>query len=708
MSRLVNDINPEGYGAPIVGLFSSGRLLFYSAMKDNFQNSQGGYWISNFKLDEDDEDGVNVEISIHTNNVKLIDTSYFVKGSSLSVAIGYITKDGPKFGPPWYLVLKDFKANYNETITFDLILVDSLTFSQMDKGDDKYHKALDNLRNELEVIDKAEEDVKTPKDLQDLLIFVNKLRENVKWRNQLRVFRYYETPLLPSGPGDKNVYTFYDLDEFREFIKEKKGKEYSDHELIQSYSTSYRNNVGALAIRLRMRNSPLVDLFGNPMGFEDEGMRQWQEMLEITGVWEIVERRASEQGHPLYGRLRRVLALDEQFMDEVFQEYIDKKALQYVQQDVNLNLKDNLKKIQNQQPGGPFQISDLGRNDGVNVRVRDFNRPAIMSLVFKGGAGDLLNITFETDFYKSPITSTQAISIDGDSGKIISSEDYHFTADGHIPRSDEEVSRFIDDAVDKMIRNEELGEENKIDFDSFIKGPIGKEFTLRGPTSRAAGYNPDGTTVLPIDMTSVVLPNSLRVFYADGPSTIDKIKNEIDNRKGEIDIRVITSEATIIGRPNFRSGLVFNVQGVSSRLTGRYYCLAISHIVNPESGYICKLSLGKILTPGPASRNVTTIDSDLTDENEYTQIRKSIYRIVYPGSPISKQLNELEKREYIEPVDPFQDLLDNAFPGSDFTIEPTPVPEVNFDEIPPSGFTYPDRAKLRESIEKINRLFDEE
>ena len=682
MSKQVNSINPKGYGVPLVGLFRGSQLITYNPVNGNFKEPEAGFFVFDCSLDEDEEDGVQADVTIHSNKVNLIDSPYFLKGANISIAFGYMGDDGVKFGPRWILYLKDMKVSYGEIIAYNIKLVDELTLAKADKGDDKAHKALDQISRELEGIEDLEDEVENPKDLDQLMIRLNGMRSNLGWRNDLMYFTYQEAIEAAGTTPAFRTRNFHNLIEFREFLKTRTDKDYTDHELVQKYG---KKNSGIIMLLrdLKIIRSPMYDLFGYEMGLHGEGNKEWHELLKESGALAIVQRRAREMGHPLYGALVSPLLIDSKFMDEVFQELLDQKALKFVEKDVNLSVIENLNKLKKQEPGGPHLINDLGRGDGTQVRTRNFLKSTYMELTYKGGGGDVIDMSFDTDFYSSSgMASSSAISIDGDTGIITQSEDYYLTNEGSIPRSHQDISEFLDSSVDKLIRNEELGEDNEIDIESFVNGEVKRQVILRGSTSRTDGYEGDGTSVLAIDRTAVYLNPSLRIFHAHGPSTIDRLRNEIDNRKADLDLKKITADVKIIGRPNIRSGMIFNIKGVSSLFTGRYYCISVSHNINSSNGYTTSLKLGKIIIPKPVASSVTTVGNSL-DEERYKKYRDKRYVIRMPWAPISQEINrrELERleQEKVEPVDPI-DPIEELISPHDFSIAPIGEQEIDHSE----------------------------
>ena len=748
---MANTINPRGIGNPIAGIFTaSGTLLAYSPILNNsgsgIPESESGYYVSSCIVEEDDEDGVRADITLHTNDVKLIDNQYFVKGATLRVATGYIEKEGPKFGPSWSLVLKDFKANYDDHITYTLLLVDALSLTKVDKGDDIARRALDQLGDQLDQIERGEELVEEGlTDLDYLMEQINKIRENIKWRNEKRGFQYYHR--RPSGVNVRIGSTTYNLElapdlgywsrgelrffedpeVFREFIREKEpDSDYTERELIEKFSIPSTGSRG-LWQRLIFSKSPVRDLFGFEMGGHGdrqagiEGDAEWVEMLEELGIMDIVRRRKQDAGHIPIWKLVEGLHKDQEFMEGVLQEYLDMKALEFVERDVNLSVEANLRRIQNEQPGGPFQITDLGRSDGSQVRTRNFNGPVFMDLIYRGGEGDLLNISFETDFYPTSMPSSQAISVDNETGDITASQSHYMDTTGHIPRSPEEVAEFVDQALETSVNNNRNGTNESLGLSEFLDERIvTTEVTLGGSTMRPAGYSPDGNPALAIDRTAVYLDMTMRTFHSGGPGTIDQIRNEIENRKGEMDIRRIKANATIIGRPLIRSGMIFNVLNISSRLAGRYYCLGVKHVIDPNNGYVCQLELGKIIPPQPQGNTVTRDGNRLEGDN-YKHFRNSRYNvripwISTPWAPLPR--DEQEERERVDqgyepPLeeDIWEQMLHNSSPmwdGRSTTLSPGPQ---DFDEYQFIN-NYPnisDRTISRDEAEEIiKRLKDNE
>ena len=604
-----SQINPHGYGTPIVGIFSSaGELLLYAVTLQAFM-AEAGYYVSQCNIDEDDEDGVQADIIIDTDNPEMIDHPYFSRGAALRIRLGYLTKEGPRFGPAYHLVLKDFKADYADSIKFTLKLVDTISFTEMTKDSDEI-EPLDVLEQQLREDNKDLEDAQTPAEVEKIALELQKLRSNVRVREELTIFMIKGRSATRSDMPGKYM-AFYSIDDVREYMNRPGHKEYygderklTDFELIDKFGSK---GTGLNSLRIGSQKQRTKDLYGIPMGNRGRGYSEWLEKLEELEVMPHVRRLAED----LRTSPREVIN-NRDLMDQVIEAIFDEKIYPVVKNDINLSIKENIQKELNETPGGPHRIVDTGEGGGSPIKSgRNFNGRTFMNLKYRGGSGDLLRVSFETDYYSTSVVSSQAVSVDDDSGDIVSVTELNYGSGqgATIERTPEEVKRFVDSAVAQINENQLTGENKDIGLNQFIDGPTRRYIVAPDWGTRHEYQDASGNFVSGRSTTAVYLPPQIMDVVASRPGTIEQIQNEIDNRRGDRNIKQVTADAVIIGRPDVRTGFIFYLDGVAKRLVGRYYALSIKHSISPDNGYTTTLKLGKI--PGVQSIGRSIVKNEL-------------------------------------------------------------------------------------------------
>jgi hypothetical protein len=598
-------INPKGYGNPIAVLYTSSgipiafRIHNYSA----FNQKENYFHISKVNLKESEEDGVECTLTLESANMELIDHPALVNGGCVKVAFGYIIKNSLRFGPPYQLIIQDYKANYGDRATFELKLVDSQTFSQIAK-DSQETDPNTELQKELDKVKEIEDGIKTPEDLKKIFEELNRLKLNFEFRKNKLYFK------VPTSPGGDNALAFYDINDLRKYLKGnsawilklgQKINDVSDNTLVQLFATEY-SGVQYIATYLKLYKSPLKDLYGFPLDLGDNtGHTQWLKKLDEMGLLSILQKMAIDLGKSVNS-----VANDKELLDKIFEILMDQKALKLVEQDVNLSVKANLEKILNETEGGPYNIADTGDGSGPRVIQRDLDKQPFMHLVWKGGTGDLLKCNFETDFYSAPISSSVGVSIDPESGDLTTSTEISLNHNNGIVLPQSEVSQMVDKALSTIQENKENESSSPINFSSMLDTPYKTLYTPGKSTARAGGYTAIGNWAVAIDNTAVYLRPAILDLYLCKPGTIKQIQDEIDNRKKDRNLKQIKCSATILGRPDIRSGITVIISGVAKKFAGRYYALAVNHNIDLSGGYTVDLEFGKIPMEETKGRVVET------------------------------------------------------------------------------------------------------
>lgn len=598
--------NPLGYGHPLVGLFTSNsNLIAYGGLIDSHTSEQG-FIINSCEINDDEEEGITSTISIDLNKVGLSDSSFFHHGNKIVVRIGYLHEEQIFWGNPYHLIVLNKRIQYKEIINLTLELVDEKIYSSKIGAAQGEDDILKRTRDEILKSEEIEIDIKELEDhiiqtdfanIEDIIIELNRIRINIFERSGYYIYTFrgenYETinDLRERARNSRERSRGRTRDQWGELLR------MSDWDIFKNYArlrsgTPRGDRFGRFyVVPGGEYKSHLIDLYGfsigkrgtDEMGNEyDRGQYEWVDFLEQQGIFERIKEH--------YGRYQALLFdqsgnFSPEQIDAFMQLLVDEWVLKRVQADLNKSGIQNLETYLRTKLGGPHILTDKGEGDGLEIKTRDLDAPAYMVLTYKGGSGDLLNVSIETNYEEPEFVTDEATDIDPETGNEVSYSTLQYNStDGVKPGG---AGQFVTHAINAVIEGRELPKMSQ--FNQYIELTPFHVMDTGTPSE----LKPEGFFTAAIDRTRVVknIPPS-RVLHK--PLSITEVLNELDNRRGDINLKRIIANPEILGNPNLRSGQVFILTGVAKRFTGRYYALVANHSITISNGYIVKLEMGKI------------------------------------------------------------------------------------------------------------------
>jgi len=619
---MTSTINPEGYGAPIVGLFdTNGNYLSFASLgyePDHDQTREKAHQISSCDLSDDEEEGIEMILTIESEDINFIDSDHFQYGNMIVIRYGYIAEDRIFFGRGYYLVVKDFRAKYADNIEFTLILVDQVTFASSDRDQSESQQILDRVEDAIvsseglnlsveeynEYISKHDDAATLKINLNELFMELNKIRANFKERSgeyliKVPVGKRYHVSL-----GVNFGYlSFNTVSEFKQFFSTHEARDAynlplgirnilakgTDEQIFNEFAI-LRSEAGWWLRHSVVTRFPrdAVDLYGFTIDSHHNrnitrGEERWWDMLKEVGFYEKLKEHKN-----LYGRPNQSILYDDKGnfdpdrLDAFIQSILDNRAWDYVQADMNKSGYENLRTYLRER-FGDVNISDTAEDlRGPRLRERNLDRPPYMDLHFKG-TDDLLEIDFETNFEESEVVQSESVSVNPETGELVSMTQLHSNQTGN--QNPDRVARYVDGAIKDI---QEGKEPKPLENFSQLVMP-----GFRYDTGTHSYQDKDGNYVSGVDHTRVVKKLPTTIFLSS-PITLDEIKEEIDSRRADDNLKRITAYARLLGNPFISSGMVFRVSGVAKKFEGLYYALEVRHKIDSQNGYTTELDLGKI------------------------------------------------------------------------------------------------------------------
>lgn len=614
-------VNPKGYGTPIVGLFNNnGAMLSYGGLLKDSVTGEHTLIISKCTLEDNEEDGITCNITIESTSINLIDSQVFNHGNTLMVKFGYLQEGKVGFGVPYYLIVKDYRINYSEMISYDIELVDEKTFTSLSKPEsneiiDETRKAILEAEGEELDVNLFEEALskENKKELRDLFKQLNTVRNNFKERSGEYVYQYRGA--YYASWDDLNAYLrspyatrdneFYKI---RTMTPEQRSKEYQVK--VSSLSWLGRTNVKigrflngnrGSGYRGNWRNQfkPMKDLYGFSI-YSREGHSQWVEELKKSGFMFYATEGYSRSINSLIHDSRG--NLNEKAIDEIIDILISDATLSRVEADMNLSNYNNLEKYLRSLIGGPHIITDKGDGNGVVVKTRDLDAAPYMALHYKGGTGDLLEVSIDTDFNEPEYVESETMTIDPETGEMIAVTDI---THNQVAGSTSGTRGYVNAAMEAVANGTQMPDKQ-----SFFRQELpGVNYHTESPA-----YLSEQTSFFTsaVDNTrfSRVLPGT---YFDVKPDPIEDIIAEVENRKGDLNLKRIIADASLLGNPSLRSGMNFYLGGIANRFTGKYYGLSVTHSLDAKNGYITKLELAKIPDIDTSAKQVTRQREEVKD-----------------------------------------------------------------------------------------------
>jgi hypothetical protein len=680
-------VNPKGYGTPIVGLFNNnGAMLSYGGLLKDSVTGEHTLIISKCTLEDNEEDGITCNITIESTSINLIDSQVFNHGNTLMVKFGYLQEGKVGFGVPYYLIVKDYRINYSEMISYDIELVDEKTFTSLSKPEsneiiDETRKAILEAEGEELDVNQFEEALskESKQELRDVFKQLNTVRNNFKERSGEYVYHYkghnYATW------DDLNAYLrrsstvrdneFYKI---RTMTPEQRSKEYQVR--ISDLNWLGRTNVkiGQFLNGNRGRGikgyyrdwfKPLKDLYGfsiptregrhkwlnikllpegyipyrlwekkkaDPQTVEEHkkfaeqlkksgGSDKWIEELKKSGfMFYATEGYTKSLSSVLYEYPNKLPLsylltnpikalsfdnrgnLNEKAIDEIIDILISDATLARVEADMNLSNYNNLEKYLRSLIGGPHIITDKGDGNGVVVKTRDLDAAPYMALHYKGGTGDLLEVSIDTDFNEPEYVESETMTIDPETGEMIAVTDI---THNQVAGSTSGTRGYVNAAMEAVANGTQMPDKQ-----SFFRQELpGVNYHTESPA-----YLSEQTSFFTsaVDNTrfSRVLPGT---YFDVKPDPIEDIIAEVENRKGDLNLKRIIADASLLGNPSLRSGMNFYLGGIANRFTGKYYGLSVTHSLDAKNGYTTKLELAKIPDIDTSAKQVTRQREEVKD-----------------------------------------------------------------------------------------------
>jgi len=636
-------INPKGYGAPVVGLFTiDGKPITFAGLNKEAIESEHYLTIAECMLWDDFEEGIELSLTLESVNPKLIDSEYFDYGNTIIIRFGYMVDENMHFGRIYQLIVKDHQVSYDETQSFSIDFVDQVTFHSQEKDQSNEPQVLEEASKAILQMEGGE-DINIDDyhkavlggdkgALEKLFKELDKIRNNFKARSGEYVLK---VPVKEFGarsylyfPTVKDVREYFTQDSGRQqyageghwswLVEEREGvsmrNRLTNEQIFNLYAVrkDERSFWSKLKGPVWLHSKDAVDLYGYAIN-SSKGEKLWRKELEKIGILDkLKEIRYLGMPNPsiLYDSNGE---FDPGRLDEFLEEFMDSEVLEYVQADMNKSGYNNLKEYLIKKFPDHNYVDKADGNGPVLVK-KDTEQQAFMDLVYKGGSGDLLKIRFDTDFQESEVSQSEATIVDPETGEVTKLSQIHSNQTGN-----EELNptkRYVDDVVD-AISNGEMPPALDTEYEAINK----PGFTYGH--DRPAYQDRDGNFVPARDSARRIKRIAPTTFYSK-PGTVEEILREIDSRKEDKNLKRIIADAEILGNPYVNTGQVFNVKGVAHRFTGRYFALSVQHKIDPNSGYVTTIELGKI--PKQKVHGIVIETEDETEvkrETKRWKLRKS-------------------------------------------------------------------------------------
>ena len=239
---------------------------------------------------------------------------------------------------------------------------------------------------------------------------------------------------------------------------------------------------------------------------------------------------------------------------------------------------------------GPAYVN--GRDDVLDITIRDFNQAPYKGFTFAGNTGELISFTPSTQVVKLDKDEAESVQVNPETKEIETTKAVKVQDSGEVPEGLTKLD--LKRIVGKVKTGFEYNQENltnQLPMDSIVV-----EKTWRS-TSGYANTNVDLTDNTRVAKQREIIETKhiyatkdvLTLPYTEAEIRKVYLENYIEKKLQ----RKYEAMAEVIGDPSLISSRVYSINGVRPFDSGNWYCISAEHNINPGQGYICKLELIK-------------------------------------------------------------------------------------------------------------------
>lgn len=396
-------------------------------------------------------------------------------------------------------------------------------------------------------------------------------------------------------------------------------------------------------------------------------------------------KKVNENGTPQFQKemLReKTRAINESFKEEDATAVADHTHLIYQGKDPDrfimgkgTALLNEAKRLLNEHPDGPAILE--GRDDRINILIRDWNQAPTLTLTYAGGHGELIDFKAKTNIQKTDDDSIENTHVNPDTKNIESTKQGHSVIDfNELPDG---VSRIDAMKVESMYRMAFDYNARHLTNQINVKDNITFKETIR-TQGYANGANVMGSTRV---YTGRQYFDNYRNFSTKAilnspfleQRRRDTIMQNFIMKKVE---RKFEASATVIGDPSMICGKVHTIKGLANVDNGNWYATTVDHKFDQDGYktdivYLKKPKLIKKLMERreyPMGGQESSIPTTTTETTDYQSQQPTAYQD-FTVQNIDERLKA-------------QELFDNKYlQGNDIAFQTRPVNDTS--EITPNA-----------------------